>query len=614
MRFDTDDDTGDPLADDARRAFSALRVPSPAGPDGTAGDAVLGSATVVDGDVRVRARRVPSLVWEAQALGVLLEMGYTASAPCVAGRLRHVARRLDPAFAVRPPGRGDPRPPGMLRTRHVTWVLACLAEVQPPPGPPTGDDAELRTLVATAFRYLAGDHHAGAADDPARWIGPPPAVVPAAPAAGGGNSPGAGDDVGSAHDQGRWCERWAGAPTPNLLNSVYAALGVFRALRHEVGPEALGDRQHVGRLQTPAVRADAFIRRISVGHGGARGPATTIDWDGPEPWATPGGQGRGLPPSVLGLLALCLMERSANLRALGGADAAEAERLWVMAQRIGHELLRRRGEWVRSVDIFAAAGVPTWWTCHSYSICARAVLESGAADPDHEAVLAALGTLAALRVTVEPGDGSGAVFDLWRDPAFGREDALAARAADARGRLHVTAAIVDDDLESMRVTPASMHAAVMALAGYRRALGTLDPRHAYRMVEHPDARHRGQAVLPFAEAVVDDRTLVLRSPNGHYEEAYRISATQRELLTVLAHGPATVEALAADMAAAAARLGGGGARRSALAVGPDSVRNALDRLNDKLGVDLVKHSSARSGGGARGPRAARIPVRVVGGG
>ena len=80
--------------------------------------------------------RSPSVVWHSQAAGALLELGFFPSAPCVRRHLLVLKERLRPEMSAPPAGRDDP--PWVLRTRHVAWVLACLAEM------PRVDEREAR--------------------------------------------------------------------------------------------------------------------------------------------------------------------------------------------------------------------------------------------------------------------------------------------------------------------------------------------------------------------------------------------------------------------------------------------------------------------------------------
>lgn len=123
--------------------------------------------------------RSPSPVWHAQAIGMLLELGFLPTAECVREHVDVIERRLQPMNCFDPAG-GPERHPWILRTRHVAWLLACLAEM-PRMQVTSAEHEKLRRelqraltqhdrLVERAGKYLLGIG-GGDANDPALWIG-----------------------------------------------------------------------------------------------------------------------------------------------------------------------------------------------------------------------------------------------------------------------------------------------------------------------------------------------------------------------------------------------------------------------------------------------------------
>lgn len=147
------DQAGDALAADAKAAIAALLEARP-GLRYRTGEAVK----VALGGGGGERKRAPSIVWHAQAIGVL-QLGYMPSADCVTPHLEVLERRLDPENADAPSADAEDQT-WTLRTRHVAWVLACLAELHAR-AIPSGEVPEevaaalehYRRVAETAFQY-----------------------------------------------------------------------------------------------------------------------------------------------------------------------------------------------------------------------------------------------------------------------------------------------------------------------------------------------------------------------------------------------------------------------------------------------------------------------------
>lgn len=462
-----DDATGDPLANDARRALDALLAEATepagfrfAGDDDPAPARFPGTGTPVGPALSSPGRRAPSPVRHAMAIGVLYEMGYMPGAPCVQRHLAVLRERLAPANVTSPVGPPTGPTEWNLRTRHVVWVLAMLAELPSrtiPPGAPAAARqglADHDDLFRRAYRYLDADRDAP-------WIG-------------------------LGEGQRQWSEYWRPGPdgylrSPNLLNTIYAAIAVTRAERHE---SEIPRRRFSLRHPAP----DEVIHRLAHGitvalsDRGTRGPRARLpkgQWD--EPWA----RGPELPAGIVGLLCLFCVEYAHLLGATEGEERGREH--MALARRLGQELILRAAEWESSVDVFfwEPREIPArGWVCWSSSVCLRAVLESHAAPATHPAVTAALAAMRDLERTVDhPRLGP---VRTWVDPLQGRDDLArqitrqaGATGSDPIGRwtARLDLRLLDDVPDGAAgASPLSIHSAVMAFAAYRRSVARTDPR------------------------------------------------------------------------------------------------------------------------------------------
>jgi hypothetical protein len=159
----------------------------------------------------------PSVVWHSQAVGALLECGFHPSADCVRPHLRVLEERLKPENAVNPEnaarGKKGADPDWRLRTRHVAWALACLAEARSF-DPKDGKTEEEREGVELHGRILrkARDYlivRNEAPSDPSHWIA-------------------------RRDNEDFWTDFWE-TRDRSLLSTLYALLGLCRAQRQGFG-------------------------------------------------------------------------------------------------------------------------------------------------------------------------------------------------------------------------------------------------------------------------------------------------------------------------------------------------------------------------------------------
>lgn len=496
------DTSDDPLANEARRALREARKK-------TTGLTFPGTKVEVGPCYYEEALgKSPSVVFHGMALGLLLEMGFAPSAPCVWEHLRildHRLRRSESVSPEDPPG-GDLRNPWFLRTRHVAWALAMLAEL-PSLQIPRDATAEQRRrfikhreLAELAYAYLDGGP-----DAPATW-------------------------VGLRQNDNWWSEYWR--PTtetdasgqrrarferePNLLNTVYASLSIARGARHGLGaPTSPWSR----RRPLPAQVLGELADRIEV-HITDVGPRTRLgshdrrrrpeDEDSPagndssySPWKEEWAKGgKDLPPGVVGLLCIFLIEYAYTVSQTEDEDAGRPYLL--KAQRLAHDLMSRPDEWVRSIELYSwdpEPGKPAPnWQILAYSVCLRAVLEAGVVGATHEYLLHAFQTIQATQKRVIPEEGT--PYTTWVDVArlyqnkpyegtdwFERvsihadlglpESRLRARhAGPADEEPEEAPAPVKpmEEREDMVATPLSIHSSLMAWAALRRTLWREDPR------------------------------------------------------------------------------------------------------------------------------------------
>jgi hypothetical protein len=556
-----EDESGDALADDARLALTTLLKPRPGlrYPTGVeVREALWGGGDGAD--------RAPSIVWHAQAIGVLLEVGYLPSAECVQTHLRVLKERLHPKSANDPADpRADQRWP--LRTRHVAWVLACLAELSAH-AVPRGDVpdrirqalAEWETVLGTAFTYLVGN------EGPAAWVGIQPG-------------------------ERFWSEYW-GRRRINLLNTIYASLAICRASRH--GFRIPRENSWDGSFSVEHT-IHAFVDEIRV-EPTPQGPRTRLGGVWHEPWV------RGpLPAGVVGLLGLLLHEYAHLLLGLarpGSALEMRARRAFTLARRIAHDLLSRDGEWVGTIDAFSYQGAERrWWYVPSYSVCVRAILESGAVGPHHAAVVSAMEAITRFhrRERAQNGDE----YETWADPT--RTD-LAARIPDEAfdEAWHAVVDVTAVPIKECPASASSIHASVMAHAAFRRSVHAVDPRVLEAVMRgERDYGEEGRPQAPFSSVVIShapshdapgrprDFELALCA-GDYYEERYRVVAGTAALLVACdrIETPATDTAIGRKVHAL-------GPEDLSLPRSPEGVRKAIGRINTALGVDLVQRSGAQ---------------------
>ena len=317
------------------------------------------------GDALCGDSRSPSLVWHAQAIGCLLELGYLPTAASIGKHLDILTWRLGPA-CCRDPARYPSRDPWLLRTRHVAWVVACLAEL-PRLAIDPYEEEHLRgqleramqlhaRVIEIALDYLLGR---GSREGPAGW-------------------------TAFDHDRRAWREHW-GSGELNALNTLYSMVAVCRAERHGyLEPDR-------NREDTPPHSfdlLDGLFEEIVV-HTDAGHPEVHWEHDWPEPWA------RGdLPDAVVALLALALLEYAGALRETSRPRSRDEERGMAIrdkARRLAQVLVfrdldrstaaRLDASWTTSVDAFIRRlGDEQWaegeWFMPSYSLGVRAILES----------------------------------------------------------------------------------------------------------------------------------------------------------------------------------------------------------------------------------------------
>lgn len=472
----------------------------------------------------------PSVVLHAMAIGCAYEMGFAPSAPCVRRHLEILRHRLNPRESVNPedPDDGDLRSPWMLRTRHVAWALAMLAEL-PRLEVPADCSPELvewmaihRELAELAYRYLDGDSAA------ARWIG-------------------------LQEGETWWSEYWTpssskdGGPRrfirkPNLLNTVYASLAVARSERHQLQiPQRPWSRRRPLPSQAIGELADSITVRPTPS-----GPRTRLVSPDPRygtrselPWSEPWAKGRDLPPGIVGLLCIFLIEYAFTVGQSEGQSAGLG--YLNLAERLAHDLLSRADEWTQSIELYSWGSTPGQpadnWQIMSYSVCLRAVLEAGVVSPTHKSLLEAFVTIQATEhrpsgsgqrrdkgqavsgdgvpatsrrdarndlasagaapagtgVTEVPGPEDATPTPTWLDVGSfhqrkiyeGEKDLWFERVplAETLGITRVKAGknhrwVIDPTkrAQGMEATPLSIHSAVMAYASLRRALSREDPR------------------------------------------------------------------------------------------------------------------------------------------
>ena len=244
------DDSDDPLARDVRDALKPL-------PRQVAGRWKLGKGESVGLALAGRDCRSPSAVWHSQGLASLLELGYAPTAPCAALHLDILEQRLRRGNYVSPESADSSNADWTLKCRHVTWILACLAEFQPDsldhPDAQTQDAqrriTQHRGVLMQAYKALVGDP---ASDTPAAWIAP------------------------RERDGEWWWSEYFDGRHANLLNSLYAVLGICRAERHGFHLETNSYDVWARNAQSPSTLVARFISGINI-RSAPGGPRVTIE-------------------------------------------------------------------------------------------------------------------------------------------------------------------------------------------------------------------------------------------------------------------------------------------------------------------------------------------------
>ena len=265
-----------------------------------------------------------------------------------------------------------------------------------------------------------------------------------------------------------------------------------------------------------------------------------------------------------------------------------ARELFAKAQRLGHALVQMaqsRGDasWTHSIDAFfqqAARG--SAWYAYATSVCVRAILESGAADPHHTVVRDAFATLAGLERTMSDGTVT------WLDPTRPQGDKdVIGKTATAAGEANWYAAVSLHGRipERGEATAASVHAVAMAYSALRRALGRSDPRAAF---ESNTAHYPGCPFQTLRLRRDGESTLVnLVNAAQNYQETTPVSPGTAEVLTALAqlNGAATVETILWQIRAESKGM-------PALQT-PDAVRSRINQTNRFFGIEVIRQSAKR---------------------
>lgn len=514
----------------------------------------------------------PSLVWHAQAIGLLLEFGFSPTGDAIREHLEILRWRLGPD-CCRDPSVYHSRDPWLLRTRHVAWVTACLAELPRF----TIDDheephlrAELERareshneVIQVALDYLLGR---GDAEGPSGWTG------------------------FDGEGQG-WHEHW-GLDELNALNSLYSMVAICRAERHGWLEPARrrGDTPPLS-FDLLSELFDAIVVRTDNEH-----PQVLWDHGWPEPWAR-----SDLPDSVVALLVLALLEYAGLFHETAtprSQDESHALAIRDKARRLAQVLVfraldrsfqaRRRPPWTLSVDAFIRRhGSEEWaegeWFMPSYSLGARAVLEAGVVSPSHKVIRDAFKTIQSLRFSQQLDSGKTITF--WADPtrrASIRKQARVASREAWHAAVDIRSDLVVRPISSLRrsVTPAGLHAAAMAWAALRRAAAKCDPQDILAQ-----GVHAGRCESLF-DSIEIERTrnkfrLWLTSPGGYKEEAL-LKAESAFLILALAQGAASESEIRKRVGLLADEAG-----HHRRAKKPSGLENAVKVVNRRFGAELI---------------------------
>lgn len=590
--------TDDPLADDVRLALNSLLKEKPTRTPPPHEDVIEKSLLGLGGDS-------PSLIWTAQSCGALAELGFTPDAECFQPHLNVIRIRLAEGN-WRNPLDYPFRDAWVVRARHVAWITSCLSEYQPPgPRTPGRDreetlrEREYRSLVAESYEALVGSPYS---NSPAQWVSP-------------------------KRGERAWCEVWPDddgnmVRRPNLLTSIYATLGVCRCERHGYGRAADAWLGFLRDEQPANVLVDHLLSQIRV-ELAAEGPAVRlVDPDGRVPWLEPWARAYTLPSSVIGLLCLTLIEHARFIAQITEPDKPEwklVHAAFTRAQRLGQALLARPAltdvRWSRGVDaFFQQGGEDSAWFIPSFSVCLRAVLETGVADPTHPLVQEALHTIKLLQIPPEEGG--------WRDPTYhtGLAEVADAKARattySRRGRPNVGrgtgvgsqhaeldvlrwARETETKMDNWGATPFSVHAAALALAATRRAWGRLDPRVLQPEVPRGRAGRGGDLIRelppPSVSTIrIDNKgsRMTLTLEDGSYLEATEVANEGvYDLLRFIAEAGGDGTTLEEITAALGAReqLGDPDAgRTSRRLTSASAIRSRITKTNIQLGFELIE--------------------------
>jgi hypothetical protein len=504
--------------------------------------------------------RSPSLVWHAQAIGILFELGFLPTALCVREHLEVIERRLEPANC-HDPERFPDTDPWLLRTRHVAWVLACLSEmpqIELAPGEATvlrdrleSAVAQHKKIVRTAAAYLLGIGD----DGPATWVGR------------------RGDDL--------WSEVWEDRQF-NLLNTLYAMLALCRAERHgyldDLPPQPDGTSHATaafGGLLSAITVEKEWGRQLEIRWRDRR-------WT--ERWS-----GRDLPSGVVALFALTLAEYSSLLLETSPPDAGDEEMRALAArsraQRLAHVLLMRTKDnatdWTASADAFYSEKAEGAWFVPTYSTAARAILETGVVDPRHPIIARSFAAIESL--AIERSYRGGTSVPTWLNPT--RDRRLKGKAGISQHRLASFQLAVDDIVG--RPDAAGIHAACMAWAGLRRAVARLDPRD---LMHEPDTQ---LPPSPFRRIEAEPEgqgwrvLLVGDGDNYSYRERAHLTDSQLTLLRALAQ--LDTPAFAEDVIKAMNRI----PSRKVSSIAPANLAQKIKRLNEQFATSLISTEDGR---------------------
>jgi len=499
----------------------------------------------------------PSVVWHAQAVGALLELGFHPSADCVRHHLLVLRERLRPENAHDPGAARGKRDHWVLRTRHVAWILACLAEMRHI-APREARTQEERAGISlhldvlhTAYRYLIVP--------PARhelpWL------------------------TRRREDEG-WTEYWGGRGV-NLLNTLYTLLGLCRADRHGFGLAHPPYSLEASDVET------LILDRLSI-EPSSQGLAVYLTGDWNAAWTT-----EPLPSGVIGLIVLVLVEYAAllNEQARFEQTAGKAAAVQLTAQRLARHLSATIDQWWAHADAFLNTYAEGTWFVPSYSVCVRAMLDSGAVDPGASVVARAFTTISSGYGSVRSNVRG---IETWADITRGFKPTQ-----QQKKHGHALVPVPVRRGSRLVVTPAGLHAAVLAHTALRRALAREDPRSIVKRlaIEKPRGARAGTRAGAARRQFPTSPFSVLRiQPAGEkfvgivscpeidptYTEHAALGSAHCELLRALAAAstPMTLSELVDAMRA----------RGWTRSFESRSVASAIDEINKRYAMRLIAGS------------------------